>query len=210
MGEITLFDIEEVLKESIWGLSNRVLYEMCENEPLHKSPNVIASKFLIIGRTYAAAIERRKINTGYDSEEFYEKVLIPEIKMHSDEIDKGISQLQEYEYIDINNIDEALLLHGQLMEILYNVSGQNKRSLSSKYLHFHVPNMFYIFDSRAMSALRKYGFTNKPVQIKFEELPIDDEYMKFSIGMLKMQTYIEEKFKMRFNPRQLDRLLLKI
>ncbi len=210
MKEITQYDIDEVLKESIWGLSNRVLYKMCENEPYHNLPNVIASKFLIIGRTYAAAIERRKINTGYSSEEFYEKVLIPEIKKHSDEIDEGINMLQEYEYIDINNIDKALLLHGQLMEILYNVSGQNKRSLTSKYLHFHVPNMFFIFDSRAMSALRKHGFTNKPVQIEFEDLPIDDEYMKFSVGMLKMQTYIEEKFKMRLNPRQLDRLLLKI
>jgi hypothetical protein len=28
-------------------------------------------------------------------------------------------------------------------------SGLNKRSLASKYLHFHVPELFYISDSRA-------------------------------------------------------------
>jgi len=34
------------------------------------------------------------------------------------------------------------------------ISGLNKRSLASKYLHFHVPELFYISDSRAYDAMR--------------------------------------------------------
>lgn len=210
MKDIKFSEIENVMNENVWGLSNRVLYEMCKNYPLHESPNIIASKFLIIGRTYAASVERRKINTGISSEKFYEEILIPKIREHGKEIDESIKLLHNYEGINENNIHEVLVLHGRLTDILCAVSGQKKRSLASKYLHFHVPHMFYIYDSRAVSSMKLHGFMNKPLQKKLQELPVDEQYMKFSIRMLKMQKYIERNFKKKLSPRQLDRLLLNI
>lgn len=203
-------DIDKVLTDNTWSFSNDILYDMCRNNPLHNEPNKVAGKFLIIGRTYAAAVERRKAYRQYNSEEFYVDLLVPAISKHSDDIDKQISQLQEYNYLNEENLAEALILHRKLVKILHSISAQDKRSLVSKYLHFHVPNMFYIYDSRASDSIRKYGFNNNVLRKQLSILPVDNCYMSFVVRMLQMQNYIEKKYSTRLNPRQLDRLLLKI
>ena len=45
-------------------------------------------------------------------------------------------------------------VHYLTTKLFSKISGLNKRSLASKYLHFHVPELFYIFDSRAYDAMR--------------------------------------------------------
>ena len=61
--------------------SNRILYHMCEEYPLHNDKDIIAGKIMIIGRTYAAAIERRdKKNTNsLNTERFYNDVVGPKM-----------------------------------------------------------------------------------------------------------------------------------
>lgn len=40
--------------------ANNILYKIFEENPFHKDLDIIASKLLLIGRSYAATIERRK------------------------------------------------------------------------------------------------------------------------------------------------------
>ena len=42
-----------------WAFGNEVLYRMCRESPLHEDPDVVVGKVWLIGRSYAAAIERR-------------------------------------------------------------------------------------------------------------------------------------------------------
>jgi len=48
---------------------NRVLYEMCEEFPDHKSPEAVRAKVVIIGRTYASGAERHVIPKNGDLSE---------------------------------------------------------------------------------------------------------------------------------------------
>jgi hypothetical protein len=65
---------------------------MCSEHFEHKNVGVVIAKVCIIGRTYSASIERRKIKTTkITSDEFYEKVVAPAI-INSD-IDKWLSCL---------------------------------------------------------------------------------------------------------------------
>ncbi len=43
-----------------WDFSNGILYKMCADNFEHTQRNKIVGKILVIGRTYAVAIERRK------------------------------------------------------------------------------------------------------------------------------------------------------
>ena len=49
-------------KSTNWDLGNSVLYNLCENNFDHSSDEKIIAKVWLIGRVYAAAIERRRIN----------------------------------------------------------------------------------------------------------------------------------------------------
>jgi len=51
---------EEYLKDQPGFLGNTVLYDLCKSYPRHDEEDVIASKIWLIGRAYAAAIERGK------------------------------------------------------------------------------------------------------------------------------------------------------
>jgi len=42
-----------------------------------------------------------------------------------------------------------------LTDIFTKISGIEKRSLSSKYLHFHFPDLFFLYDSRAVTSSRR-------------------------------------------------------
>lgn len=45
-----------------WSFGNQILYDMCLKNPSHTNENVIIGKIWLIGRSYAAAIERIKEN----------------------------------------------------------------------------------------------------------------------------------------------------
>jgi hypothetical protein len=41
------------------------------------------------------------------------------------------------------------------MTVLRDLTGLEKRALASKYLHFHLPRLFFIYDSRAAGVMRR-------------------------------------------------------
>lgn len=128
------------------GYGNEVLYRMCSEKPRHRDIDIIKSKLWIIGRAYSAAIERKagpdfKIETAAEI-------------LKASEIDSHISRLSKIARTDESNLDTLLCAHKCLTDALQSATGIEKRSLASKYLHFHTPKAVFIFDSIANRNLR--------------------------------------------------------
>jgi hypothetical protein len=98
----------------------------------------------------------------------------------------------------------------------------HKRSLASKYLHFHVPHMVFIYDSCALKEIKKKCMNGSAIaQIKEWELKVlsklenpkkavsfDRKYLNFCLKCLYV--YLGKRKKdPKFTPRALDNLLLK-
>lgn len=197
-------EITQVLKENNWAFFNSLLYKMCSKHFEHKNVDIVMAKVCIIGRAYSASIERRKIKgRKITSDGFYEKIVAPAI-IGSD-IDKWLSCLKRFKEISEENLPGILKTHLQVMKLFKRISGMDKRSLASKYLHFHLPDLFYIYDSRAVKGLRLIlpGF-----RVKNKLNGHDEEYSKFCQKLFYLQEKIGERFGKKLNTRQLDRLLL--
>ena len=188
-------------QKNLWTFGNKILYNMCSENPLHKDKTVVAGKVWLIGRSYAASLERVKEDIG--SEKVYEDFLC-EVKKRATEIDKNIQQINLISISDIsNNLTLIFNTHKIFTEIFESSTKLHKRSLASKYLHFHCPNAFFIYDSRAKNAInslvRKVGIG---------EYKGDDEYVDFYLRVLELQKYILQKIGKWFTPRELDNFLL--
>jgi hypothetical protein len=200
-------NIAELVKKSeernIWEVGNQVLYDLCAQHPKHNDGEEIIAKVWLIGRSYAAAIERRKTSDNYINDDYYTKNVIPKI-IHSD-IDKLLAN------IDANNDETILKVHGYLTDIFKDISGLEKRALASKYLHFHFPEIFYIYDSRAVGAVKTL---KKILDLKFDHPEFvekyDKEYSKFYFDSKWLVGYIQEKYNIKLSCRKFDNLLMEI
>ncbi|MDQ3135113.1 MAG: hypothetical protein M3Q76_09940, partial [Acidobacteriota bacterium] len=81
---ITQRDVDLVNAEEfdIWAFGNEILYNLCRDHPEHKKPDVVAAKIWLIGRAYAAAVERRKNKAANDpitNDAFYKEKVVPAI-----------------------------------------------------------------------------------------------------------------------------------
>lgn len=93
--QISKADIQYALNPNPWDLGNDVLYRLCKEYPHHKTEQEIIAKIWLIGRSYAAAIERRKTKKrGESSDNFYECTVVECMK--GSEIDKRLAALPPY------------------------------------------------------------------------------------------------------------------
>src|SRR5438132_8627778 len=140
--------IKRALLEKVSDVGNQVLYDMCAANREHTRDDVIIAKIWLIGRAYAAAIERRRDKGDTVGDAFYETKVGPQIR--DSDIDKWFEALNNVSNEDVNLNLET---HKRVMDLFTKISGLEKRSLASKYLHFHFPSRFYIYDSRAYKAI---------------------------------------------------------
>jgi hypothetical protein len=193
--------VRRALSESAWDFGNQVLYDMCASNPGHARDDIIIAKVWLIGRTYAAAIERRRSTDDALGDALYETVVAP--KMRISEIDIWFRALNTS-----SNEDMALNLetHMRVMRLFTEISGLEKRSLASKYLHFHFPSRFYIYDSRASKASSEL---TEPIG---RNLPLlrecDDVYARFSLRCRDLNQQIDSLAGRRLSPREFDKVLL--
>ena len=191
---------------SRWEYGNSVLYRMCEEEPEHKEIDVIVGKIWLIGRSYAAAIERRK-NAVVVGDDFYYDEVAPKLLEIGPELDDRITKLRKSKGIILDDIKLVLSTHKFLMDIFYELTGLEKRSLASKYLHFHCPEKFFIYDSRARVGIGK--LVKRPNKgILTDVSNCDPEYGDFVCRMLELQEYLDEQLGVYELPRKLDGFLL--
>jgi len=201
------------------GYGNEVLYRMCAEFPKHKDLDVVKGKIWLIGRAYAVAIER---NAGPDFN-LVQGLNKVDNKLFSD-LDQAIEDIKKYEYVSFDNLCDVLCLHERMVGLIKEViragdgneSPGSKRSLASKYLHFHAPNMFFIFDSIAArnlnNVIREKGLRGRVNEYKGEYgkicvankkcADVDQEYLGF---VLKCLLYRKEVLKDEaLSPRGID------
>lgn len=188
-----------------WDLGNKVLYNLCAKYPEHTDDSEIVAKIWLIGRSYAASIERRKNKNGRDegNEMFYENIVAP--TMRKSKLDYHLSRIKSERRITDFNIDAILEAHKYLVDLFESITKLNKRSLASKYLHFHYPQLFYIYDSRAVDSLRQLIRTKSK---KENNIDCDGQYASFFRKAYKLSNFIKDKYKVYLSPRELDKILL--
>lgn len=192
--------------DSVWEFGNNILYQMCKDNPMHEKKDVVVGKMWLIGRSYAAAIERRK-NASDSSDDFYCDEVAPKMVGIGAELDERLKKLCTSKNPIIDDIEDILTTHKFLMDTLYDLTGLEKRSLVSKYLHFHCPEKFFIYDSRAREKIRK--MVKKPDKNILSGIEnYDAEYGNFVCRMLELQEYLNVKYGVYATPRSMDDFLL--
>jgi hypothetical protein len=199
--------IEKALQEKVWDFGNSILYNLCKNNFRHNANDKIIAKVLFIGRIYAAAVERRKNKTTDINDNFYINTVAPTFR--KSELDQRLSKLRSFKLVTFGNIKSVLQTHHYLTSVLQRITDLEKRSFSSKYLHFHLPEMFYIYDSRAVSALRLFR-NQVPNDLKWilELENIDYDYAKFYCKCFDLKRQILEVYNIDLTNRQLDNVLI--
>ncbi len=205
----TIEQIDEAMKPNVWNFGNEILYNLCKENFDHKENNIIITKVLFIGRIYAAAVERRKNKSKDINDNFYIDTVAPTFK--NSKLDNKLSKLKFLKTVKIENIYSVLQTHFYLTSILKNITALEKRSFSSKYLHFHLPNVFFIYDSRAVTALRQFS-NQVPKDLKhiLNYKDIDIEYAKFYCKCYDLKRQIKKIHKIELTNRQLDKLLINV
>src|SRR5688572_8852994 len=68
------------MSRSKWDTSNNVLYDLCSRYPAHIEDGEVLAKILLVGRVYAAAIERRRNKEDdHENDRFYTDAVAPAI-----------------------------------------------------------------------------------------------------------------------------------
>ena len=192
--------------ETRWEFGNSILYDMCKRKPFHNQADIIVGKIWIIGRSYAAAIERRR-TVGNTNDDFYYNDVAPKMLEIGNELDFRLSKLRNIKSTILDNAKEILETHKLLMDTFYELTGLEKRSLASKYLHFHCPEMFFIYDSRARANINKY--VKRPDKRILSSVKCDSEYGDFFCRMIELQNFINQKLGTYQSPRRIDNFLLR-
>jgi hypothetical protein len=205
MEQISREQVEHVRQPDAWALGKQTLYDLCKQYPDHKRDEVIIAKIWLIGRSFSATIERRKSNDQLSNDTFYEKSVVPAIK--SSQLDDYLDRLGEYEHINDRSIPDILKAHRYLVSVFNQLTNQNKRSLASKYLHFHFPSLFFIYDSRAYNAIGKL-LPHRRVPAVGSVAGYDYDYERFCRLALSLRDEIQQRYGVFLTPQQIDNLLL--
>jgi len=190
---------------------NEVLYQMCANQPRHDDRNIVYSKLWIIGRAYSATIERGAPR-GFNIMQTVD--LIVENNLNIDQQIAGIANILRPEMDDIPNILIVLQAHKYFTDMLHATTGLYKRSLASKYLHFHSPQSVFIFDAFANANVRAHINENEDLRHLYQWLRaevdnvlVDNEYASFYCRCLVYRNFLEDGG-LLLTPRGLDMMLL--
>ena len=201
--------INSALQKPPWDFGNQILYDLCRDNFKHDQDEIIIAKVLFIGRIYAAAVERRRNKQDVINDNFYVNTIAPTFR--NSDIDNHLNDFKKHKTITYDNLQQILQTHYYLTELLMGITDLNKRSFASKYLHFHLPDLFYIYDSRAVTGMRSFVRTvNKDLSKIIKDVECDKEYAKFFCKCFELKKQVEKQFDITMTNRQLDNVLVEI
>lgn len=209
MTNISSLQILEYKNNIYWDFGNKILYELCKKNFKHDQNDIILTKVLFIGRIYAASIERRKnkSKTDINNDDFYINNVAQTFR--NSQLDEQLLKLKKLKKLSKENLQDVLEVHHYLMTILYNITVMKNRSFCSKYLHFHLCDLFFIYDSRVVTTLRKFtSRVPKELQYLTQLAKVDSEYAIFFCKCFDLKTKIEKFHNTTLTNRQLDNLLI--
>ena len=195
-------------RDDPWRIGNEVLYDLCRRYPYHVVDAEIVAKIWLIGRAYAASIERgrgKAADSGLSNDRFYTEA-VPKA-LRKSRLDEKLEALAKLGETSAANTGPVLDAHAHLVHLFHGLTSKNKRSLAAKYLHFHRPDLFFIYDSRAASGVRALGIPRLPIDVP---PGADREYARFVGAAIGVREHVRAQFRTRLSPRELDRLLLAI
>src|SRR5712692_6281457 len=123
MRPLTTEFVTEAVEDKTWDLANCVLYRLCTEHPDHTCNDANIAKVWLIGRAYAAAVERRRKKDNLRSDEFYAAVIGPTFR----QLDAWFAEFKERRLTPPQ-------LHKKIVELLKDMTYLEKRSFVSKYL----------------------------------------------------------------------------
>lgn len=137
----------------VYSKADGILYDMCREWSDHKNIGIVQAKVRIIGRVYAAGLERKgerdKLKGIYET--------IAEI-FHENRawIDSEVKELNKFKTLSKSSYEGILSVHGNMVKLLRKEtrSKLHFRSFVSKYLHFHSP-IVPLFDSVASNTINR-------------------------------------------------------
>jgi len=146
------------------GFGNTILYRMCiKDAPAHVDREVVMSKCWLIGRSYSASPQRGSGTARTGQSDFW-KHLADSKEWRR--LDRCLKRLNGRNRFSERYLPDILAVHAFLVRLvarqtalrnLGDRTARNHISFASKYLHFHRPDHFPIFDSIAHRALcRRY------------------------------------------------------
>jgi hypothetical protein len=200
-------EVEKARGESPWGFGNDLLYRLCKENFGHSSTDRILAKVLFIGRIYAAAVERGRGKSDVINDDFYIRTVVPAFR--KSRIDRDLLALKSIKSVKTEDIPSVLQVHDRLTRELEKITGLQKRSFASKYLHFHLPEHFHIYDSRADIALRQF-VDRVPVDLSgiLADNRFDPTYAKFFCKCFGLKRSIDHRYGIVLSNRELDNLLI--
>ena len=203
--EVTQRQVKAALGPTIWDLGNEVLYALCRVYPGHREAGIIVAKFWLVGCSYAAANERALV-TCRNNDEFYEQSLVERIR--TSHLDQWLATFPQTVENPWSALGQVVEVHKRLVDLLCGLTQLNKRSLASQYLHFHRPDLFFLYDSLASKAA--LSLTPPIQEIHTSGLRnADPEYLAFTHRCQWLRDQVLREFDMALTPRQLDNLLLR-
>lgn len=186
--------IADALSQSIIDPRSRALYELCFLRRDHLRDEVVADKLRLIARLYAEYGPTLGAAGGFS----------PEYSAHrlaQSSVDRWFGVLATAE-----NLDAGLLLelHKRVMDVFADLPEGTARSLASKYLHFHFPELFYIYDAQVEAAMHALlqgdcGF--------LALADFDPVYGRFLACCRKLAEHLKPELGRRLSPREMDRVL---
>jgi len=184
--------ITDALSQSILDPKLRALYDLCFMHRHHMRDELVADKLRLITRLYT------------DSLAWPGKTFSAEAAAHSlsrSKVDHWFGALATAEHLDSGLLLE---LHKRLMGVFIDMHEDEARSLASKYLHFHFPELFYVYDTRIASAisLLMQGDCGFLALAEF-----DPAYGRFHACCRKLTESITPLVGRALSPRELDRVL---
>ncbi len=128
------------------------LYAMCRSTPEHTDIKKTVSKLWLIGRSYAAALERRS-----DVEKYADDPYHPTAQKLKDRgfVDVILNDVRRAKPYTETHLDLVAELVARLTRVFEETTGLRKVSLATKYLHFHEPTI-PIFDNINSTVLRRF------------------------------------------------------
>lgn len=124
-------------------------------------------------------------------------------------VDLWLSSLPDRMTDPWRELGQVVVVHKRLMNLFTKMTDLEKRSLASKHLHFHRPDLFFIYDSRAKGVTAKATPSIRTIA-RIKSRQADHEYLTF----VRRCQWIRDDVALRFNtlltPRQLDKILLRI
>ncbi|MDD5364338.1 MAG: hypothetical protein PHR30_03300 [Gallionellaceae bacterium] len=189
--DITREFIADTLAQSILDPRTRALYELCFMHRHHFQDDIVTDKLRMIVRIGA--------EHGFHVNDFS-----PEFAAHrlgQSGVDRWFAGIATAE-----RLDQALVfeMHKRIMDVFADLPAEQARSLASKYLHFHFPELFFIYDSRVAAAAFDLGQGECGYLARSEH---DPDYGRFFACCRKLTERLVGPAGRRLNPREMDRVL---